>query len=78
MWRPALGHNDRMEAELISTRAIAERVSQGKVRISHVTVAAILKEVRNEPSQQPLPLEGQAVLEPMATSVATAVWCRAT
>ena len=23
MWRPALGHNDRMEAELISTRAIA-------------------------------------------------------
>ena len=55
----------------LSTRAIAERVSQGKVRISHVTVAALFKEVRNEPRQQPLPL-GQAMLEPMATPVATA------
>jgi len=56
----------------LSTRAIAERVSQGKVRISHVTVAALFKEVRSEPRQQPLPLEGQAMLEPMATPVATA------
>jgi transposase len=55
----------------LSTRAIAERVSQGKVRISHVTVAELLKEVRSEPRQQPLPLEGQAMVEPMATSVAT-------
>lgn len=66
------GRCQALRRQGLSTRAIAERVSQGKVRISHVTVAAILKEVRNEPSQQPLPLEGQAVLEPMATSVATA------
>jgi transposase len=56
----------------LSTRAIAERVSQGKVPISHVTVAALLKEVRSAPRQQALPLEGQAMVEPMATSVATA------
>ena len=56
----------------LSSRAIAERVSQGKVRISHVTVAALFKEVRSEPKQQPLPLERQAMLEPMAAPVANA------
>ena len=56
----------------LSTRAIAERVSQGKVPISHVTVAALLNEVRSAPRQQALPLEGQAMVESMATSVATA------
>jgi len=56
----------------LSTRAIAERVSQGKVRISHVTVAALFKEVRSEPRQQPLPSVEPAMLEPMAAPVATA------
>ena len=56
----------------LSSRAIAERVSQGKVRISHVTVAVLFKEVRSEPKQQPLPLERQAMLEPMAVPEANA------
>lgn len=56
----------------LSFRAIAERVSQGKVRISHVTVAALFKEVRSEPKQQALSLDGQAMLEPLTASVATA------
>ncbi len=49
------GRCRKLHADGLSSRAIAERVSQGKTKVSHVTVAALFK---SESTQQRLPAAG--------------------
>lgn len=68
----------KLQADGLSSRAIAERVSQGKTTVSHVTVAALFKSGRTPeplPTPQPLALhmDAAAAAEPEHAAPAVAV-----